>query len=190
MTHTASPLIGATLLVALLSPAVLGQAPTAAPSASAAAVANPCDVASMDAILAALYDVISGPAGQVRDWNRFRSLMAPNARLIPTGRNQAGAAVMRTLSVDEYVTTIGPRLEQRGFFERELGRKTERYGDIVHVMSAYDSKRRLEDPAPFQRGVNSIQLWFDGQRWWVVTIFWEAETPERPIPADLLGGRP
>jgi hypothetical protein len=169
------------------SPSATSPAAAATPAAPAA---NPRDVGTLDAILAALYDVISGPAGQPRDWARFRALMAPQARLIPTGRNAAGAAALRTLTVDEYVTTIGPRLERDGFFERELGRKVERYGDVVHVMSAYDSKRRLEDAAPFARGVNSIQLWFDGQRWWVVTIFWESETPERPIPADLLGGRP
>lgn len=83
---------------------------------------------------------------------------------------------------------MGPRLERDGFFERELGRKMERYGNIVHLMSAYDSKRTLQDAQPFARGVNSFQLWFDGRRWWVVTIYWEAETPNTPIPTELLQG--
>lgn len=181
------------VLAALLL--VLAQAPLAAQAVAAptpaAPAANPRDVESIDAIMAAVYDVISGPAGARRDWDRFRSLMSPHARLIPTGRNRTtGQPVHRALTPDEYVTQIGPQLEQGGFYERELGRKVERYGNIVHLMSAYDSKRTLEDAAPFARGVNSFQLWFDGTRWWVVTIFWEAETPATPIPADLLGGRP
>jgi hypothetical protein len=93
---------------------------------------------------------------------------------------------IRTLSVDEYARNIGPQLERGGFFERELGRTVERYGSVVHLMSAYDSKRTLADPAPFARGVNSFQLWTDGTRWYVVTIYWEAETAENRIPAEWI----
>ena len=148
--------------------------------------ARPADVESIDAIMRAIYDVISGPAGQKRDWDRFRSLMAPGARLIPTGRRADGTGGMRVWTAEEYIQTAGPQLETSGFFEREIGRKLERYGNVVHLMSAYDSKRTLNDPAPFARGVNSFQLFFDGKRWWVVTIFWEQETPANPIPAALL----
>lgn len=148
--------------------------------------ADPADVASVDAIMHAVYDVISGPAGQQRNWDRFRSLFIPGARLIPTGRGPDGAPRHRVLSVEDYVTGAGANLEANGFFERELGRVQERFGNIVHLMSSYDSKRTAEDPEPFARGVNSFQLWFDGTRWWVVTIFWEAESPGHPIPERYL----
>ena len=55
-----------------------------APSTAAPAVtpaANPKDVQSLDAVVAAIYEVISGPPG-ARDWNRFQSLFAKDARLI------------------------------------------------------------------------------------------------------------
>ena len=68
----------------------------------------------------------------------------------------------------------------------EVGRVLERYGNIVHLMSAYESRRKTDDPKPFARGVNSFQLWNDGTRWWVVTIFWEGETPDNPIPSRYL----
>lgn len=148
--------------------------------------ARPADVNSIDAIVAAVYDAISGPAGQKRDWDRFRSLFAPGARLIPTGRDQSGSPRMRVWTPEEYVQQAGANLERDGFFEREIGRVTERFGNVVHLMSAYDSKRKLEDPAPFARGVNSFQLWWDGTRWWVVSIFWQGETPNNPIPAKYL----
>ncbi len=175
---SAAPLTAQTL-------AIPAPAPTAAP------VADPKDVESIDAIMAAVYDVISGPKGQPRNWDRFRSLMAPIARLVPTGRRPDGSGVLRNWSVEDYITNGGPGLVANGFYERELGRKMERYGNVVHLMSAYDSKRTLEDPQPFQRGVNSFQLWFSGTRWYVVSIFWEAESAANPIPAELLtGARP
>jgi hypothetical protein len=176
-------LLAASLLVAPL--AAQGQAP-AAPTPVAAPAARPADVASIDAILGALYDVISGPAGQKRDWDRMRSLFAPGARLIPTGRRPDGTYGMRTWDVEQYVATAGASLEKSGFFEREIARRTERFGNVVHAFSTYESRRTLADPTPFARGINSIQLWNDGQRWWVVSVFWEAERPDSQIPAQYL----
>jgi hypothetical protein len=145
------------------------------------------DVGSMDAILAALYDVISGPAGQQRDWDRMRSLFAPGARLIPTGKRPDGSAVMLIWTVDQYITTAGSQLEKEGFFEREIGRHVDRYGNVVQVFSSYDSRHAKDDEKPFARGINSIQLHHDGARWWVVSVFWEGESPANPIPAEFLG---
>ena len=151
--------------------------------------ANPTDVESVDAILAALYDVISGDAGVARDWDRFRSLFVEHARLVPTGRRPDGSGAHRVMTPEGYIALNGAALERGGFHEREIGRRIERYGNIVHVFSAYDSKRRRDDAEPFARGINSIQLWNDGSRWHVISIFWQAETPDNPIPADILGKR-
>lgn len=149
--------------------------------------ANPADVSSPDAILKALYDVISGPAGVKRDWDRFRSLFVLNARLMPTRPNPTGGASVMVWSADDYAALAGSSLEKSGFFEREIARKTEAYGNIMHVFSTYES-RRTADPAekPFARGINSIQLLKDGSRWWVVSIFWDAERPGNEIPAQYL----
>lgn len=147
---------------------------------------KPEDVGSIDAIMKAVYDVISGPAGQKRDWNRFQSLFRPGARLIPSGVTPQGEHRITVLTPEEYAQRSGPMLESRGFFEREIGRTMERYGNIVQLFSAYESRAKAEDPEPFARGINSFQLWFDGNRWWVVTIFWQGETPDTPIPARYL----
>ena len=176
-------LLSLLFLLGLVSPAALrGQATASAPTP----LARPGDIASVDAIMKAVYDVISGPAGQRRDWDRMRSLFAPGARLIPTGKDQEGKPRMRTWTLEEYIAAAGPSLEKDGFFEGEVGRVQERYGNIVHLMSAYESRRKTDDPKPFARGVNSFQLWNDGTRWWVVTIFWEGETPANPIPSRYL----
>jgi hypothetical protein len=145
------------------------------------------DVASMDGIIAALYDVISGPAGQKRDWDRMRSLFIPGARLIPTSRQPAtGQIGTRVMDVEGYISASGPSLEQNGFFEKEVARQTDIFGNIAQVFSTYESRRNAADAKPFARGINSIQLMNDGKRWWVVTIFWQAENPDNPIPTKYL----
>ena len=171
--------LGGMLAILLLAaPALAQPADDAAPPK-----ANPADVESVDAIITALYDVISGPAGP-RDWDRFRSLMLPEAQLVPTFRNrETGQAGYRAMSVDDYATSAAEWFSQQGFFEIETARTTEQYGNLVHAFSTYES-RRTADPEekPFMRGINSIQLLKVGGRWWVANIAWQPEYPDLPIP--------
>lgn len=172
------------LIVALLAWPATASAQT--PAVESAPPAAPADVATPDAIIAALYDVISGGAGVSRDWDRMRSLFVPGARLIPTGVTADGTGRHRVMTVDEYIENSGPFLERDGFFEIESHRVTERFGNVLHAFSTYESRRMLDDPEAFMRGINSIQLFHDGTRWWVVTVFWDAERPGNPIPSEYL----
>ena len=157
------------------------------PAASAVPTARPADVSSMDAIIKAVYDVISGPADQQRDWNRMRSLFVPGARLIAVHTGKDSPNVARVLSVEDYIRLAEPLMAKKGFFERESHRTVERFGDIAQVFSTYESRYVATDAKPFERGINSFQLMFDGQRWWVVTIYWQGENPDRPIPKQYGG---
>ncbi|MEZ0326803.1 MAG: hypothetical protein ACAH95_12950 [Fimbriimonas sp.] len=141
---------------------------------------------SVDSIVKALYGVISGPAGQKRDWDRMRSLFQPEARMIAVGKNREGVVRKQVLTVEDYIKGSGPFLEERGFFEKEVARRVEQYGNIAHVFSTYESRMKAEDPKPFMRGINSFQLWNDGKRWWVVTVFWQQEDPTTPLPDKYL----
>jgi hypothetical protein len=137
----------------------------------------------------ALYDVISGPAGQARDWDRFRSLFLPEGKLIPTGFPDGSEKATASLwTAEDYVERAGSSLEENGFFEGEIGRVEERFENIAHVFSTYDS-RRTADGEVFQRGINSIQLMWDGERWWVMNIMWRGVGPNEEIPAKYLSGR-
>ncbi|MBA2379898.1 MAG: hypothetical protein H0V76_10045 [Blastocatellia bacterium] len=143
---------------------------------------NP-DHASPEAIIKAVYEVISGDAGVERDWDRFRAVFHKDARLIPTGKNpQTGMFNAVSMTPDGYVERAAPGFGKDGFHEREVARKTDRYGNIVHVFSTYEAFRKKDDTKPFMRGINSFQLLFDGKRWWIMTIYWQAETPDNPIP--------
>ena len=181
------------LVLALLAAAAtpLGSAPASAQPDADWPEADPADVASLDAILTAVYGVISGPATEERDWDRFRSLHHPKARLVPTGANAAGERVANVLTVDDYVELgsrtfrDAPIFQGKGFYEVESARRVERYGSIAHVWSTYESRL---DPAeaPFARGINSFQLFWDGDRWHILTIFWHQEDEATPIPTPYL----
>jgi hypothetical protein len=160
-------------------------APAATQAATPPPAAKPADVASPDAILAATYDVISGPAGP-RDWDRFRSLFAPGARLIAVGKKTGDAFNLRTFTPEDYVKLGDAYFSKNGFVEREAARKSERYGNIMQIFSTYESRHDAKDAQPFARGINSFQLFYDGTRWWVVTIYWLEETPENPLPKEFL----
>ena len=173
------------LLLMLLAASSIAHAQVADP-AKAPSAAKPEDVASVDSIMKAVYSVISGPAGQKRDWDRMRSLFVPDARMMAVGKRQNGDIVRRVMTVEDYIKASGPMLEERGFFEREAARRTEQFGNIVHAFSTYESRQKADDAKPFMRGINSFQLWNDGKRWWVVTIFWQGEDPTTPLPDKYL----
>jgi hypothetical protein len=165
-----------------------GAAPAMAQTAPAPAAveAAPADVASMDGLMAALYDVISGDAGQARDWNRFRSLFWPGAVMVPTGLDKEGHFRARLQTPDDYVTRDAPYFAEHAFFEREVARRTERFGAIAHVFSTYESRDARGAAKPFERGINSIELINDGKRWWIAAITWSGETPANPLPPEYL----
>jgi hypothetical protein len=162
------------------------MSPTQQSSGTPPHAAKPSDVASPDAILAATYDVISGPAGQERDWDRMRSLFYPGARLIRTEAKNEGGLHAAILTPEDFIERAGNYFKKNGFYEREIARRTERWGSLMQVFSTYESRHDPKDPAPFARGINSFQLFFDGIRWWVMTIYWADESTQTPLPPEFL----
>lgn len=148
------------------------------------------DVESVESILAALYDVLSGPAGEARDWDRLRSLFLQSARMVPVQRAPDGDVRYRALTVEEYVESSAAVIEDLGFRETEIAREVEHFGEVAHVFSTYEAFREgVEEP--IMRGLNSIQLINDGARWWIASLAWVPERADLPIPpryeADEVG---
>ena len=180
-------LLAAVAAVALAAGPAWAQTAPAAPASAPAAEARPDDVASIDAIIAALYDVISGEAGEARDWARFHGLFLPGAIMGGAGRAPDGGARMRVSSPADYVTRNTPHFQANAFYERESGRRVTRFGPLIQVLSAYEIRTARDAADPVQRGVNAISLFDDGRRLWITSIVWTGETPETPIPEDLRG---
>ena len=162
---------------------------TANPTASSASV-NPSntkyakDVRSADNIIAALYNVICGAPGEPRDWERFKYLFGKDAKLIPTGKDAAGKYMYRTMTPEEYITMFSTRIKT-GFFEKELKRETVSFGTVMHAFSTYETRETENGPST-NRGINSIQLFKDQDRFYIVNIFWCAESMGFTLPASAL----
>ena len=181
--------LAAAIACAASVPAAAQEARPPAATAPAAAPTHSVDVQSVDAIVAALYDTISGPAGGARDWARLHSLFAPDARLMAVGARPEGGFGARSMSVDDYIARVTPVFARTGFYEKEAARTTETFGQIVHVFSTYESRHAAADARPFQRGINSIQLFNDGRRWWIVHLVWRAEDDKLALPERYLQSR-
>jgi|HubBroStandDraft_1064217.scaffolds.fasta_scaffold389517_1 hypothetical protein len=134
-------------------------------------IAHPSDVATLDSIVHALYAVISGPAGRQRDWDRFRSLFQAHGRLILIVSVPGEKARARFLSPEDFIRRVEPIFAAEDFWERESSRQTDTFGHVAHVLSSYESLRSPND-VPFERGTNSLQLFNDGSRWWIVSVMW------------------
>jgi len=150
--------------------------------------ARPEDVRSIDAIIMAFYDATAGPAGKPRDWDRLRSLFVNEARMIPVRHavHGQGGNELLTMPVDDYIELNRNYFEKGGFFEREVARRAEQFGNIAQVWSTYESRRGKDDPQPYVRGVYSIQLAFDGTRWWIVNVMWDTEQEGVTLPDKYL----
>jgi hypothetical protein len=137
------------------------------------------DVESIEGIVKAMYEVISGPAGE-RDWERERTLLHPSARLMPT-RVEGGGALVDVFDCEGYITSRTPFFAANDFYEIEIAHRVERFGNIAHVWSTYEGRRSPDDPKLLLRGINSIQLFHDGDRWWVMSVMWDNERPDNPL---------
>jgi len=171
-------------------PHVQPPAPPAAPAARPHAPAvREADGASVNSTVAALYEVISGPAGAPRNWNRMRALFAPDARLSMITPQPGGGFALRAMTVEDYISRNMSAFNTSGFYEREIARTTDAYGQLVHVFSTYELLRAPHDTKPFMRGINSIQLYHDGRRWWIANLVWRAEDASLPLPERYLQSR-
>ena len=152
--------------------------------AAALAPAHPAsaaDLSGIDQAIRGVYDVISGPPGQKRDFDRMRAMFAPGATMKAIGRKG-----LRGGTVEDYITRNSAILEKDGFTERELGRRVEIWGGLATAWSAYDG--RTANGSFHERGINSFQLVKVDGKWLVASILWQEATPENPLPADLIKG--
>src|ERR1700759_1482305 len=178
--------VTATVMMAMLFSGSSVQKAMAQQSAGAASAANPADVASPDAILQAAYDVISGPAGKARNWDRFRAMLIPEARFIIAAPDPKGTVAAQVYDTDSFIKGFDSYVGSHGFFEKGIAQRTEQFANIAHVFSTYESRNNAADAKPFARGINSFQLMNDGKRWWIVDIYWQEESATHPIPKKYL----
>lgn len=171
------------LLILVLSFTALGQAKPA-PVEIPMVPARTEDVSTLDGIIKAFYETISGPAGQPRQWGRDRTLYIEGMRFVGMDERD-GTIRADVMDHRQYVDAVNAYFVREGFFEREIHRVVRTFGNMTHVFSTYESRNKADGPV-MERGVNSIQLFHDGKRWWIASAMWDGERKNNPIPADLL----
>lgn len=181
------------LLASLLFAVVLSGCASTSSSGTPASTASipvetiaprPEDVGSVEGIMRAFYEVTNVAPDAPRQWARDRTLYVPWIRFVALGRGTTGRPAVTVWTHQEFVDATEP-LTQKGFVEREIFRTTRRYGNMAHVDSTYETLVGVEKPVR-SRGVNSVDLYFDGQRWWVASVVWQSEDAANPIPPELL----
>jgi hypothetical protein len=145
---------------------------------------------SIDKVIATLYATVSGPAGRAIDWDRERRMYHAAARLMRTGVDDDGRPWIKAMTIDDFIEDTTPFFAENDFYEYEIARHVDRFGNIAQVRSAYEARRDTADPALLKRGVNLIQLYNDGERWWITSVTWDDERHGTRLPGDWLTGRP
>ncbi len=165
--------------------------PAAPSSSSSARRPSDGDGASVDAVLAALYASVSHDEASRPDWERMRNLFLQVGMLIPPKNPRSD--MFTVLDVDGFEQRVREGIasaKQKGdptsFFEKEIFRRTDCFGNVCQIFSTYESRRAPTDEKPFVRGINSIQLVYVGRRWWIASVAWDQERPDNPIPAQYL----
>jgi hypothetical protein len=151
----------------------------------APAAARSEDVGSIDGMIRAYYDVITGPPGRPREWSRDRTLYIPDLRFVAIDADAKGKPIARVMSHQQFVDRSNPSMVEKGFDEREIHRVTQRFGNIAHVFSTYETRQKPDGPV-IGRGINSIELFWDGNRWWIASAIWDEERPGNAIPKEYL----
>lgn len=168
---------------ALLAAALL----PAGAAAQAGPLPLPGDVATIEGIVAAFYDVISGPAGQPRQWARDSTLYMAGAMFVAMDVKD-GKPVARFATPEQFRQATDRGFVAEGFFETEIGSQVERFGNVAQVRSVYETRRSEQGPVT-GRGVNYLTLFWDGARWWIANAVWDDERPGNPIPAAWITPR-
>jgi len=145
---------------------------------------RPQDVDSPDSIIRSVYDIISGPAGD-KNWYRLRSLYLEGARLIPIGKRVYKEGELKVMTVDQWIADVSPFLAENDFYEKEIVRRSHRFGNIIQAFSTYEARNHPEE-SPIARGINSFELLHHEDRWWIVNVMWDNETNDNPIPEEFL----
>lgn len=177
-------IVRGTPLLALLFAALLAPSEVHGLQDGSPAGPRPSDWESPDAIISALYDLISVAPGEKVDWARDSALFLPGARKVAVTRQPDGTPTVHNMTSEQFITMADAELAG-GFTEYEIGRVTERFGNIMQAFSSYEGRQTPDGPV-ITRGINSIQLVYDETRWWIVSISWDSETSANPLPAKYL----
>jgi hypothetical protein len=129
------------------------------------------DTSRIESVIQTFYEVISGPAGHERDWDKMRALFVPGASLVSSSV-ALGASPPEAIDVGAYVRRLAAWANQQGFFETGHIHRIEMFGNIATVVSMYEARHHPDESEPFRRGVCFMQMLGDGEQWRLTSMIW------------------
>jgi len=144
------------------------------------------DVSTLDGVMKAYYEVVTVKKGGKISFERDSLLHIANAGVGVIQINENRRPQLHYITLRQYHNYADASLEKNGFDEREIHRQVEHFGAVYHVWSTYESRVVADGPVT-DRGINSIELYFDGQRFWITSWIFDAERKGIEIPKEYLG---
>jgi hypothetical protein len=144
------------------------------------------EVKEEEPILVTFYQTLSGSAGRPRDWDRFRYLFHPSAIITSATNDKNGKAVFNTMNVEQFIKYFDATHTSKGMYYEQMAHKVQSFGNIRQVFSTFRARRSLNDTKNLERGIQSFQLLYDGRRLWILSVVWDTESKDNPIPAENL----
>lgn len=151
--------------------------------------ADPSDVSTLDGIIKAFYESVSFSSGSQPNFRRFRTLFHPQGMVVPSKVDKM--MPQSVLDIDSFIKNsveniVLTGMERKGSIVGEIARRTLTFGNIAHIFSTFQTKNKQEETKPQQRGVYSIQMIRESHRWWVISLIWETERQDMPLPKAYL----
>jgi|AntRauTorcE11898_2_1112593.scaffolds.fasta_scaffold14681_1 hypothetical protein len=140
------------------------------------------NVSSIDSIVTSIYQVISGDKGEERNWDLHKTIFHPEARIISNYVDEEGKYQISFFTVDEYMNQFRDYFKENNTYEKDVNRVIEIFGNMAHVFSTFESYRNAEDSTPYKLGTASIQLYNDGDRWYVLNMYYKNESENDKVP--------
>ena len=147
--------------------------------------ARSADVDTLDGIVKAYHETGSSPSGQPRQWARDRTLFIPGIRIVIIADDQSGKRLLRQFTHEQYVDFAERNGGNASFYEREVHRITYRYGDWAHIISTSEARRKPDGPV-IGHGIDMLELFWDGKRWWIANNTITTERANAPLPKEFL----
>ncbi|MGQ1787797.1 hypothetical protein [Saccharicrinis sp. GN24d3] len=141
---------------------------------------------SIKGIVKEVLNIISGEEGKERNWDAFRNLFLPTARMTVVYHDEDHPIPIETVSVDEFIAHLSDEYYQKGFTEYELGKAVDEYNGIAHVFQSFYAK---DSESKEERGINSYQLVYHSERWWIANLVWTGDSNGVKIPKKYLRKR-
>lgn len=139
---------------------------------------------SIEGITNKMIELISGDIGEERNWAEYRNLFLPRAQKMSIRTTKDGKSSVSVMNIEEFVRNVGPGYARAGFEEYAIGLTVNEFNGIAVVFQSFYCKTLTGTYE--KRGINSYQLVYLNDRWWIANTLYTNESDDMPLPDKYL----